>query len=553
MEGDLAALRTLRAGLVAAGHRALVWWVDALRSELLIGELDPLGADVARTALADVPDDDDLPLTIELYARARLRRAAAAHDILAMVDEDSEVGRRLREQAIVDFLRAGFGGEAVMTSALVAAGEALMRARDVEVNLARLVDARALLRDQGSVWPLIVDHLLALVAVAAGERDVFRSARARLSASGGEAPFGPLSHVVTAVVTAADRPDDRSLPVVMRAIDRIGAHHLRWRWSTQLLAAEWLARAGRSDALQHATVALDAPMITPIGEPWRLLRRWTTGIRSGTGAVPGGEDLVSALDALAAQGWRGLAEQLADELIHELDEGPGGNSPGSGDPGPLVALRTWRNQKVGGAGNRPRYDERPTAPVSTSPAGVITINVLCPALEIAVDGLPAPVGVTVARLIAGLVAAGPAPRHVEQVADWLWPGLPLPAARSRLNALVYRLRKQHASLGASLKRNGELIELDTGRCRIDLVEYRLRSGAGGSQRLGALASVRGNLCHAQLAYDEHLVDARRSFAAEWLALAAEAITEPGARTRLAPAAAALEVGQDLAELAGGAR
>jgi hypothetical protein len=68
--------------------------------------------------------------------------------------------------------------------------------------------------------------------------------------------------------------------------------------------------------------------------------------------------------------------------------------------------------------------------------------------------------------------------------------------------------------------------------------------------VAALAAVTGNLCDRQFPYDDHFVDERHRFVAQWLALAHAAVAaDPAQLPALLPAAAAL--GLDPADLGAG--
>jgi hypothetical protein len=83
----------------------------------------------------------------------------------------------------------------------------------------------------------------------------------------------------------------------------------------------------------------------------------------------------------------------------------------------------------------------------------------------------------------------------------------------------------------------------------DLDAYRAALSGPAEAGIGALASVQGNLWSAAHPYEEHLVDARRRLAGDWLARARR-LVEAGtvAPARLHSAAVAL--GLDAAELDG---
>jgi hypothetical protein len=547
LQGPVTDLQDLRSRLVGHGPGAheLVWWVDALIAERLIGELDHTGAELAATALAGLPGDELAPRVV-LYARARLRRAASALWLFRYAEGGADTGRRMRDEAVVDFLRGGFTEEVVMTRVLAAAGEALLLGHDVTGNLARLADGRALLIDERSRWPVLIDELLVLVAAKAGQRELLDAAQRRLAAAGAGAGAGrtpsPLAPVIEGVLATTTRPDPRTIGAVAAAVERIDPSHMRWRWCLQLEVAAWLGEAGLAESVRFLSVALDTPGVSPLHESWREVQRWRLEARHGP--EPGADEMLSVLDAWAAVGWDGLARQLAALLATELDAlhaptaaahlraWPHGHAP---------ADARWPAPTVVHLGPAPATSERPDTPA-------VTVNVLGPMLDVTVDGRAERLTEATARLLAYLVIAAPGPRHVEQLGELLWPDVSPPLARQRLNGLVHRLRRRHPAVGSVLEREGETIELDLDRCRVDLIEHRARCRRGAAERIEALASIGANLCEVQFAYDEHVLEARHAFAADWLAGAATVIDEDGARARLAPAAAALGVGEVLERL-----
>ena len=172
------------------------------------------------------------------------------------------------------------------------------------------------------------------------------------------------------------------------------------------------------------------------------------------------------------------------------------------------------------------------------------IGVLAPTLEVTVDGAPVTLQAAAATLLVALVASHPAPLHVEQIAELLWPGEEIAAVRTRLNTLSYRLRRSLGGAGVLL-RTGELLALDPSACSIDLLAFREALRGDDAARLAALRCVRGNLCDAALPYVERLIDERRTFQALWVEHATDLLSRGACEPRsLADAMGALGVTPD---------
>ncbi len=113
-------------------------------------------------------------------------------------------------------------------------------------------------------------------------------------------------------------------------------------------------------------------------------------------------------------------------------------------------------------------------------------------------------------------AAHPDPIHDEQAIDQLWPDASVEVGRGRLNTVIHRLRSALDLPPAALRRTAGVLVLDPTGWSIDLFEVRAatRAGAGDRDRLEAVRRIRGNLCHIQFPYDDHLAVHRRALATE---------------------------------------
>jgi hypothetical protein len=239
------------------------------------------------------------------------------------------------------------------------------------------------------------------------------------------------------------------------------------------------------------------------------------------GSTPPVGEMVADLRRLSEHGRPDSADRFASLLADELTA--------RAAPEEAAVLRAW---------NRAAPDLGTAAPV---PAGAaVRVGVLCPTLEITVDGRPIRLGQAAALLVVHLAVAD-GTLHVEQVGDLLWPDASLAVVRQRLNSLLHRLRRQHPAVSALIGRTDDVLLLDRSRARLDL--WALDAPGTEPAALPALlGSVRGNLCHVQFPYDERLVEARHELAARWARRAAGALAlDPGARPRLAAAATALEL------------
>jgi hypothetical protein len=179
--------------------------------------------------------------------------------------------------------------------------------------------------------------------------------------------------------------------------------------------------------------------------------------------------------------------------------------------------------------------------------GRLDLRLMVPKAEATLDGRPVRLSSAQVKLVAGLVVEHPAPLHLEQASDLLWPDLPAAATRGRLNALVYRLRSRlggHGRQGGVVWRDGELLGIDPARSDADLWRFRRDLLGGPAERRRALVEARGLLCDAQFPYDERFVDERRRLAGLWLERA-RALVRAGEVTPLdlRPALAALRLAE----------
>jgi hypothetical protein len=179
--------------------------------------------------------------------------------------------------------------------------------------------------------------------------------------------------------------------------------------------------------------------------------------------------------------------------------------------------------------------------------GRLDLRLMVPKAEATLDGRPVRLSSAQVKLVAGLVVEHPAPLHLEQASDLLWPDLPPTATRGRLNALVYRLRGRlggHGRPDGVVWRDGELLGIDPARSDADLWRFRRDLAGSPAERCRALLGVRGLLCDAQFPYDERFVEERRRLCGLWLERA-RALARDGelAPVELRPALAVLRLGE----------
>ena len=119
---------------------------------------------MAEEALTLAPGDPLLH-PVALYARAPAP-ACGCPWLDELPDGDLIRHRALAHDAVTDLLRLGYRRQAAVTQAVAAGVTALMWGNDLDTDLDELVTARQQVEaDDGSVWPDVVDHMLALVAL----------------------------------------------------------------------------------------------------------------------------------------------------------------------------------------------------------------------------------------------------------------------------------------------------------------------------------------------------------------------------------------------------
>jgi hypothetical protein len=473
--------------------RELSAWARALLAERLLMDFDGACVGEAEKALADLPGEGADPPRLLVFARARLRRVLLARHLFEPSGHDVHRWPVDLAGVLEDLQRCGFADEAVLTTVLVTAMDQCFAGADSDAAIDRVRRARLLLDDVRSLWPMLIDHTLLLMCAVAGDQALLRQTWARLARY-------------------------TRVPDAYRMIRMMAEHLIVRDWSEDDIFHRW--RTGLHGSTGPEPGVLPSTGGPPVGDPERELHLLSYRVRAGR--VPAVHDLVDTLDRVARhglhQGVTRFARQLADDLV------------AAGAREAAAAVDGW----LAAAGQSAAVPASVEPPVGRdAPAAGVGIHVLRPVLEVLVDGRPVPISDAAAGLLVALAVAAPTPVHVEQLGEILWPGATARTARPRLNALVHRLRTRHPAVGQLVVRAGSTVALDTERCEIDLLRYRAALGHGAAERLRALASVRGNLCHVQFPYDEHLIEERHRLAAEWQARAQEATdADPGARQAL---------------------
>src|SRR5690606_4668401 len=131
--------------------------------------------------------------------------------------------------------------------------------------------------------------------------------------------------------------------------------------------------------------------------------------------------------------------------------------------------RFWLRPVDGSHASRPGYGFDRGAGGANAPAGAssgkgLEVRVLAPTVEVDVEGKPVALSDAQAKLFLALIVAHPAPLHVEQASDALWPDETLDVTRARLNSLVHRLRRVLHPHGDAISRTGDRLTLDEERC-----------------------------------------------------------------------------------------
>jgi hypothetical protein len=520
-------------------------WASALLAEHLAGKGDPTAYMVATAALAETPDDP-LPPMAMAYARARLLRTAAAAWLALPADDGLATCERCCDEAVRLLLRYELGTEATVTCAVAAGLRAVLLEDDPEEGFARLVDARAgFADDDASLWPALLDYLLAAVALLIRDVANARVALTRLERAAPPGLPGAFPAQGRALLRLlCEGPTSGALAETRSAAESL-RDDPRTRVNFQRHMAELLLDLERAEAHEFGAAAVAVPPAGPIERVEHQLL--TARLRVAGGDVPPDDEILRLLGALADSGRARVAGHKALQLAHDTVR--------QGRSATAETLRRWGLARI------PRPASRsPSESVAARSLGepfpllgpaaaarapgsraTVAVRVLRPDLEVRAGERPVTLRPTEATLLVVMIDAHPSPLHVETAHEALWPDRPL--RLRRLNTVVHRLRDALGTPDVVVRR-GPLLLLDPDHCWTDLWELRQRFGDPPPERARALAAVRGNLVHAELPYVEYLIDARHRFAATWLAHAGGVGGAIG-RTDLEAAAAALQLDPDV--------
>jgi hypothetical protein len=523
---------------------ALSAWAAAQLAEHLLANGDPATFVVAATALQAMPDDLLPPMPLA-YARARLLRVMAAAWMASAV-EDLEPSWVMCREAVTLLRRYGLVEEAVATSGIVTGFVALLRVDDPFSRYEQVREARAAIGlHDVSLWPVLLDGQLAFLAMLVRDLGAAREALDRLARA--VPSSGPLASVPVrgraCLRLLAEGPSPGALDAVRAAMEDPGDEP--WARSTfQRLVADVLADWGHREACSLGRAGLLLPAFGPVEPIENALLAKRFDMIDGT-VAPHADDLLPMLEDLVEAGRTRAAAYKALQLAHDLGRcGSAADAdrlhrwgrerfpPARLLPDELMALRPL-GQPMATTGPPPPAD----APVASNRR--LVLRVLVPRLDARVEGRdPLELTSVEATLLILLVHAYPAPIPVDVAHEALWPGREVHVPR--LNTAVHRLRRRLATVERAVVRRADELSLDDRLVQADLWDYRAQLAAAGPDRVRALASVRGNLCDADLPSAAALVELRRGLADGWSARARAAVAEGLAHVdELLPAAAAL--------------
>jgi hypothetical protein len=523
----------------------LRFWVLAVLAEQMLVNFDPAAFVVTQQAREELRrlDLPTLPPLALRYARARLTRADSMRWLLLPTPDGLARHRSLRDQAVTDLLACGFIDEVHVTRGLTAGLMATTLMEDVRENYARLLDARAALRDDAaSMWPAVLDSFIAIVASDIGDLAAALEAFDRIEQR-------PHRYVRLDVVAAYGRASFRlvtrgasraSVAHLEQALTDVRRHDPRMAQAWHSHAANTLADLGSPAAAHFARLEAELPAVGPVHEIDREILRMRVAALHG--AIVPAEDAIGVLARLQAHGHVRQSGRQALRLAHDLAR--------TGALAPAARLHAWGQERVP-AGARATLWERwwarplrardhtvpmPTSsppapptvaaapgPAATGPGSTahadgtrLELRVMTPALDVTLDGATVELSDTQAKLLLALVMAHPVPLHVEQVSDLLWPATSPTDTRYRLNSLVHRLRRALGRHGDAVVRTGPLLRVDADRCDVDLWRFRSSLADSPPVRRHALTTVRGNLCDAQFPYEDRFQDERHRLCSQWI-------------------------------------
>ena len=524
---ELPALHALLRDTGAGRRGSVAWlWLQAMLADHLVVRGDPIAFTVAEEALTLAPGDPLLH-PVALYARARLRRVAALSWLDELPDGDLIRHRALAHDAVTDLLRLGYRRQAAVTQAVAAGVTALMWGNDLDTDLDELVTARQQVEaDDGSVWPDVVDHMLALVALQNAELGLLQDAIGRLERRApSQVLLATMPRMVRAVLDVCAR---RGAPDAMAeaegALAALAADNVRYGASWYRAVAHCLLDLGCTDVNGLARCGLASP------EPGRALAleaeilRVRLQLRADPMGISEGE-AVGALEGMAGYGRVRHAWAMALRLAGDL--------AGAGRGDLAASLLAWAADRAPAEARwspseRVLHHRAVSGPAAPAVAPAAVARVLAPDLSVVVEDRAVRLTEMPGRLLLTLILSHPTPVHVEQAAEDLWPDGEPGSGRSRLSTVLHRLRRSLGPAEGAVVRAGDLLRLDATQIAVDLWDHQVACRQGGPVEADALTAVAGNLCHTRFPYGEALVEHRQAFTADWLRRA-RAVVRDGRR------------------------
>jgi DNA-binding response OmpR family regulator len=526
LEAQVPALVALREQVDAdsADGRPLWGWASAMIAERLAVEGDVEAIRVAVEAMG-VLDASTLAPVLPTYTRARLLRVLSFGHLLASTVA-AGASQQLFDEAVNLFVRCGFAHELAVTRAMRSSALALLGYEDPAVCVAMLTQARSGFPGDRVLWALILDNLLGVIGLTMEDRSVAEPAFARLEASSGPDRLVMLPEWGRAAFALVE--DGPSPAGEARLVEAVGCLQTDpWQQTVGQHHAAHLLFDVESPLAAGLTVTLPVPAANPVDHLERQLlldRRDIAG-----GRPPSSDEVLGRLQALEEAGRGRLAAiqalRLALTFTHTGDEIRAGD------------LRQWAVARMPDPAGRWPYERRllelepkpGSAPAPSAGAAqavaMLEIEVLHAELRVRVGGEPVTLPGSHALLLLTLALAHPAPVHIEAVHEALWPGQRF--KRHRINTRIHRLRSGLGTAGSLILRRAQTVAIDATGCETDLERYRTALGGGPAERVRAVAGVRANLCDAAFPYEEHLIEARRLFVADWIDQARRLVAEGG--------------------------
>jgi hypothetical protein len=390
---------------------------------------------------------------------------------------------RLRDQAVADFRRADLTAEVALTRGLSAAIHAIATWEDVLEDLEIVRDARALLDDtEESVWLPLLDQLLALVALTAGDLDTAAAAITAVEARRHLHPvFAAVSDVARAEHTlVVSQGAGDAVVDLLAAVDRVRAQHPQMLGLIQLRVAHALADFACTDGARSVGLAGVAwpPTNQMMGVAGALMR-----VRIGVldGVTRDADAALVLLDQLVELGHVRRAGAMALRMARDYARVESADA--------AATLRSWGLDRMPDERRRTGWERRWAEPLdrlpsadeaaaaaaaTTSPAPTpadIAVRVLSPVLEISRHAVPLRLRSMPAKLLLALLVTLPEPLHVEQAVELLWPEAAPGVGRPRPNTVVHRLRTALELAPGTLRRVGDVLLLDPAGWDVDLLRF----------------------------------------------------------------------------------